>query len=321
MRSPRELIKADKIGYGWKKVDFSKYDNAEEILKQLNAGRRKNQIKRFFNLKKGDIVLVPLHCSIALGVVIGKKSYDEEAVKNTWNQVAVNFHKEDGTLRTVSTRDNIITNRLLSRLRLRMTIASLNEFSDEIEQLIKISEDCEYNVSQVYDNNEESKADEVKKSILSNLRSGKHLRIKGGGDGFEELICELLKLDGFETKIQSKKSNIGKGDIDIKAQKALPFGVTLRLDIQAKHHDGKTSLKSVEQVVTAKNNNEVNEQSFAMVVTTASFSSEVKNKAEEEGVTLIDGNAFVSWLYDKLPGLSKATLYGLGVSVAPSLSQ
>jgi len=319
MRSPRVLIKANKIGYGWKKVNFSKYDNVEEILKKLNSGRRKNQIKRFFKLKRGDIVLVPLHCSIAIGVVMGEKSYDEEAEENTWNQVGVNFLKEDGTLRTLSTRSNMITNKLLSRLRLRMAIASLNEFSNEINELVKISEADEHNISEVYNESEELRVEEVKKTLLSNLRSGKNLRIKGGGDGFEELICELLKLDGFETKIQSKKSNIGKGDIDIKAQKQLPFGVTLRLDIQAKHHRGKTSINSVKQVEIAKKNNEVNEQSFAMVITTALFSDEAIRKAEEEDIILVNGDKFVSWLYDKLSELSTATLYGLGISISPSL--
>jgi len=320
MRSPKALLKDNKIGYGWKHLHFSDYDNVEKVLAQLNAGRRKNQIKRFFNLKEGDVILVPLHCSVAIGIVKGDKSYDENAPKNTWNQVAVDFLKEDQkTLRTVSTRDNLITNRLLGRLRLRMTIASLNEFSDEIEKLKKISESGEYNVSQIYNDNEESRAAEVKASLLSNLRSGNNLRIKGGGDGFEELICELLRLDGFNADIQSKKSNRGKGDIDIKAKKELPFGVTLRLDIQAKHHKGETSVKSVDQVAIAKKNHEVNEQSFAMVITTAAFSDEAKNKAETEDITLIDGGKFVDWLYDKLSELSTSTLYGLGISVSPTL--
>jgi len=77
----------------------------------------------------------------------------------------------------------------------------------------------------------------------------------------------------------------------------------------------------VEQIEIAKNNHEAYEQSgsFAMVITTASFSEQVKKKAEEEDIILIDGVKFVDWLYDKLPELSTPTLYGLGISVSPTL--
>lgn len=74
----------------------------------------------FFNLKKNDVVVVPMNRSIMIGVVIGEKSYKDN-LKNGYNRVSVNFMRDEpseGT-RQVSTRTGLITNQLLSRLRVR----------------------------------------------------------------------------------------------------------------------------------------------------------------------------------------------------------
>jgi hypothetical protein len=79
VRAPRELVKLNQIGYGWKEVNFSAHATGEELLKVgfkgKNIGRKANQIKTFFNLKAGDCVVVPVSGAIAIAEVIGNKSY------------------------------------------------------------------------------------------------------------------------------------------------------------------------------------------------------------------------------------------------------
>ncbi|MBN2825624.1 MAG: hypothetical protein JXQ76_09885, partial [Campylobacterales bacterium] len=82
VRSPSELIALEQVGYGWSGINFSEYSSDTEVINAIKTkgwslGRKANMIKRFFNLKKGDIVVLPFSKSIAIAEVEGTKSYDE----------------------------------------------------------------------------------------------------------------------------------------------------------------------------------------------------------------------------------------------------
>jgi len=323
MRSPAELVEKDLLGYGWG-VDFSKFNDFKKLLDAIKGkyggcGRKKNQIRRFFELKKGDLIVVPMKGSIVIGIVDGGKFYDT-SIKNGFNQVSVDFHCEDGSLRKVSTRTGAITNKLLSRMRVRQSNISLADFSYEVDELLKLS--CSSKVNTLPDMLEDklcSMEDQFKKSLLKRLSSGSGLRIKGGGDGFEELVCELLELEGFSTKILSKKSNKGKGDIDIEATRDEFWGGQTQLAIQAKHHKGTSSIKSLQQVVTAIVNGEVSTSAVPMVISTGEFGDKTIEEAAKHDVVLMDGDKFIDWLYQNLSKLSPETRLKLGISNIPCL--
>lgn len=78
VRRPESVVKQGFVGVGWPSLDFSQYEKAEDILQTLekqgkNIGRRKNIIRLFVGLKQGDIVIVHLYRSIAIGIVSSKK--------------------------------------------------------------------------------------------------------------------------------------------------------------------------------------------------------------------------------------------------------
>ncbi len=324
MRSPSELVNKNRLGYGWK-VDFSQCASSKEILSQIKeaypqgCGRKKKQIQRFFNLKKGDIVLVPQPRKVVIGLVLGDKFYDSNASSHGWNQVDVNFRKDNGELRTVSTRSGVITNKLLSRLRVRCTNTSLDEFSSEIDNLINQTDTGSFSIVEKYEQSESGKENEFKSQLLRNLRTGK-TRLQGGGDGFEKLIYELLQVDGYsEIKISSKKSNEGTGDIDIEATKNLGSLLPpLKLCIQAKHHKGNTGHKAVDQLKIAKENKEAGENSILMVISTGSFHDDLRHYADESDIILKDGEDFVAWLCENISRLSTKKQLALGVSLTPT---
>ncbi len=322
IRSPKALIENNSVGYGWAKVNFSKSTNVENLLIEIKAkygtyGRKGNMIKRFFNLESNDVVIVPLHNSIAIGVVEGEKSYHDNPEKG-YNRVSVDFKNDKGEIRKISTRTNILTNSLLSRLRIRQSNASLNSFSREIEELIK-SNYSGNDYSKMMDQKLSESEEIFKTKLINNLRKGNNLRLKGGGDGFESLICELLKTEGFVTEILPKKATEGKGDIDIIATKDEFYGGITKLVIQAKHHKGKTSIKALNQVIIAIKGNESYESTVPIVISTGIFGDDTEIEAEDNNIILIDGQNFVNWLYKRLPELSIETQFNLGISQVPSI--
>jgi len=323
MRSPKELIKENKIGYGWEKVNFSEFSNTTDLLNKLKKeygsyGRKKNQIQRFFNLKTNDVVITPMNKSIAIGVVVGEKSY-KKSPKHGFNRVSVDFKCKTGCTRIISTRTSIITNSLLSRLRLRQTNASLKSFSDEIERLLNLGCTEINDFSEILEKSLSDAEEIFKNKLLKNFNGGKNLRIKGGGDGFESLICELLKIEGYSTEIQSKSSNKGSGDIDITATRDEFFGGVTELVIQAKHHKGVSPVKSLHQVMIAIKNGEVATNATPIVISTGKFDISTIKEAEDNNIVLMNGEKFIDWLYRNLSKLSVETQLKLGVSQIPTL--
>ncbi len=100
VRSHISIIETDRVGYGWSKVNFSNFSTLPEVIKEIKQqyvkgiGRSTNRIKRFFNLTEGDIVIVPLAKSIAIGIVSGKKTFDLSLTdKKACNLINVNFFR------------------------------------------------------------------------------------------------------------------------------------------------------------------------------------------------------------------------------------
>ncbi|UOO86505.1 hypothetical protein [Neisseria arctica] len=88
-------------------------------------------------MAQGDIVVVPLYRSITIGKVSGAKRFVEEEVKHdACNQVAVEFFCDQNG-KVIQLPRSVLSHGLESRLKIRMTIARLNGFLDEIEKLIR----------------------------------------------------------------------------------------------------------------------------------------------------------------------------------------
>lgn len=141
VRSPESLINDNKIGYGWKQINFASHDNINSLIKEIidkngSIGRMTNQVKNYFNLREDDIVIVPLGKSIAIAKVIGEKLFEPLFTRGHGaNQVRVEFFRKGNKI--IRIPRSALKQNLESRLKLRTTIGDLSRFSKEIEHLIE----------------------------------------------------------------------------------------------------------------------------------------------------------------------------------------
>ncbi len=309
------------VGYGWPEVDFSQYQDTKALFEAFKqhypdgVGRREKSIKRFFNLKEGDIVVVPSGKQVSIGVVKGEKAFKPEWANRACNLVSVEFYKVGGRILKID-RDQL-NQQLGSRLKLRSAIANLNEFESEISRVIDSIKKTGkvYRHSSYFSEQIELAEQKFRKELLQSICKGTTW-LKPGGMGLEKLIKEMLELNGYTAKIKSKKQSPDISDIDIEAEKVERFSETYLL-IQAKHHRGETNGHGLKQLIAYKKNNDVAYQKW--LITTAAVSDENKQLAKQNNIEIMEGEELVGWIYKSLPLLSEKTKQALGIVEIPSL--
>ena len=321
VRSPK-LIKNNQIGYGWPIVDFSKFENTTDLIKQgfkgVNVGRQTNQIKRYFSLKQGDYVIVPFSGTIAIAEVIGQKSHYPitEGTQYGENRISVTYLKhKDGYF---IPRGNLST-ALQNRLKIRMTICDLNEFSDELYKHIEsIKNDKLYTWNTEQELKIQQNTEKFKADLLSRLRSNKDINLQSGGIGLEHLIKEILEAKNYTARIPAKNEKSGIQDVDVIATRFSEFSEKKEgIFIQVKHHDGTTGNHGIKQVAEYEVNEDDYSQIDKVLITTADFKN--NDFADLHSVTVLAGADFVDWIYDNLNLLSADSLLSLGISSLPTL--
>ena len=322
VRSPEVLINENKIGYGWKQINFASHDNINSLIKEIidlngSIGRMTKQVKNYFNLKNDDIVIVPLGKSITIARVSGEKFFDSSFTGGHGaNQIRVEFFRKDNKI--IRIPRSTLKQNLESRLKLRTTIGDLSRFSEEIEHLIQnLNNYGNFEVDNSYQEKAEFYEREFKKELLNALCKG-NTRLKAGGRGLEELVAELLKIQGYsQVDILDKKNGVGIADIDIQATSDNnPFLKDIL--VQVKHHNGETSSHAINQLIAYED--ETNSDAYKWVVTTGSFSDQSKILAEENQINIMEGEQFVDWIYSNLNMLSDKTKANLGIVNVPKLS-
>jgi restriction system protein len=341
VRSPLNLVKDGLAGYGWSRVNFSACASVEELMasfKQLNleVGRRKKAIMRFYNIKQDDVVIVPMNRAFAIGIATNKKLYAPE-VKNGANQIQLEYLKDSkGQLAIIPRKE--ISEALSTRLKVRPAVVNILEFKDEIELLIQqIAEKGYVSYSSRIDDQEAEAVAAFKKQLLANMRAGK-TNLESGGYGLEKLVLELLKLEGYSGKIAAKNAHEGIADVDIDAYSNGLFKAA-KLQIQVKHHKGNTSKHGLKQLIAvdnAINNENIGKDDFQdtvdsdesdndelvtekWLITTGELSADVKEFAKDNRIKVMDGTELVDWIYSKQTELSLTTRQKLGISSIPTL--
>lgn len=322
VRSPEALINENKIGYGWKKINFASHDNINSVIKEIidingSIGRMTNQVKNYFNLKKDDIVIVPLGKSIAIAKVLGEKFFESSFTGGHGaNQIRVEFFRKEN--KVIRIPRSILKQNLESRLKLRTTIGDLSRFSQEIEHIIQNLNDYgSFDIKNSYQEKSDLYEAEFKKELLDALWKG-NTRLKAGGRGIEELVKELLEIEGYSNVyILDKKNGEGISDIDIQAtSEKNPFLKDIL--VQVKHHRGETSKHAINQLIAYENETATN--AYKWVITTGHISDESKLYADENQINIMEGEQFVDWIYTSLNKLSIKTKENLGIVDVPKLS-
>ncbi|MCK7545574.1 restriction endonuclease [Marinobacter bryozoorum] len=317
VRSPSKLITDNLAGYGWPQVNFSQAQDAVGLMalfadKGINPGRQRNQIKRFFSIQEGDLVVVPLHRAAAFGIATGKRSY-ATGVGYGENRIGVEyFRHEDGSVVRVPRSE--LPEALSTRLKIRMSVVSLDEFKDDITRIINQIQDkgaasFDSHIQQL----EADALTTLREQLLNNLRSGK-TTLESGGIGLEKLVAELLRTEGYAAKILAKTAFEGNADADIEAFREDRF-TSNKLLIQVKHHTGNTGHHALRQLQLLDKEDDVQR----WLITTGDVQQEMVEEAEGQGIGVMDGDRFVEWVVERADQLSQRTLNRLGLSTTPSL--
>lgn len=317
VRSPYELVNLEQAGYGWSKVNFSESSTLDGLVstfreRSIDVGRQLNQIKRFYSIKAGDIVVVPLPRAIAIGYATGTKSY-EAGIDYGENRIGVNFLRhEDRSILRIARTD--LTGAFSSRLKIRMTVVSLVEFKDEV---LAVIERIKSNGATALDSHvqalEAQAQQQLKQQLLQNICDGKTY-LESGGYGLEKLVAELLRAEGYDAKILDKAAFEGKADADVLAVREDRFSSTTLL-VQVKHHVGTTGFHAIRQLEAI--DEELQAQKW--IVTSAKMDQAAKDDAEQQGINIIEGEGLVDWIVEQVGNLSSKTLLKLGISSVPTL--
>lgn len=315
----RDIID-DAVNIGWGKVDLSVQTDfinienkfIEEYSKNdcpTSRGRKINQIKRFMNIKDGDIIIVPYYNCVRIAVA-KYKFYDGGEFGN---KLKVNFFKDKSNT-IISVPRLELSEKFQRRLRVRgCTVADYNEFAEEIDKIS--SKDGYSYVSEIEEKFEEG-IKQFKKSLLELIRKG-DTHLSGGGIGLENLIKELLEIDGYYvSKTYKAEFKDSIADADIVVQKSDYIMGETQILIQVKHHDGITGVHALNQLLEIENGKEY-VYNQRVLVTSAQVEEIVKTEAEKNNIRIIEGDELVDWIYDDLQHLSEITRIKLGISSVP----
>ncbi|WP_198344831.1 restriction endonuclease [Neisseria chenwenguii] len=194
----------------------------------------------------------------------------------------------------------------------------MNDFKEEILTIIQnLKEKGSYQANSYLTEQETAAEEAFKQELLESLANG-NTRLAAGGNGLEQLIKELVEIEGYtKVRIEAKNQSSDISDIDISAEKNDRFNNS-RLLIQAKHHRGQTSSHGLRQLITHEtDDDESNVQKWLM--TTGSLSSESKKLAEEHNIRVMEGKDLVEWISESLEHLSPATKQKLGIIEVPKI--
>jgi restriction system protein len=329
VRSSRELIEKGYVGYGWSSVEFRKYTTAKELIEDgfksnnIPIGRKRKQIILFHSIKKGDIVVVPVGGAIAIGIGTDNRDYEKEpTIPHSNNRIKVNFFKNKKGEVLYVPRTELVTN-LERRLKIRMSIASLEDFRIEIEN---IKSDLEQGKIYTWDSEIMKKEEQAKKDFIESLekrlRTEKGLGISAGGYGLEKLIREIFQAKGYDAHIPAKNNRPAGEDVDIIATKESEFGLTGEVYlVQSKHHRGSTNMHGLNQLINYDTKDyDKDTKIYKVLITTAlKVVDGLEDKAKDECITVVKGEQLAKWVYDNLSFLSQKTLRKLGISEVPTL--
>lgn len=314
------------VGMGWDDLRFCEFATAEEIIKEIvqvkkaNIGRGANQIRRFKAIRQGDVLVVPYKGSTvaiaeALGEELNNPAYRGQ---DGSNQQRVRFLRAASGEVMLLPRPNLPEG-LQRRLKIRITIADLAEFKDEIERaLAKLKAGEIYSWPDEIAEKAQALEDVFKHQLLNNIRCGK-TNLRTGGIGLEQLVKELVTIDGFTAVVLGKRTFKGSGDADIKASKT-DWLSTNEFLIQVKHHDWQTGRWGQQQLLEIRKLMPEQYRDYRLVlVTSGKVSDDDKSFAKENEITILDGDDLVGRIYESIEKLDPRTKAALGISEVPQI--
>jgi len=312
------------VAIGWGDINFSKYNDADSLIEKMESmdpnlsGKRKTQIRRFIEIKKGDRILVPWWDYVCLAVAEGNIIYDKTRIDDEQsNQQVVKYLKnEDGHI-CIPRKE--LKEGLQRRLRVPgQFVSDLEEFEEDLNNIFNsaIGNKTIYTWNDQYIDHHGKKMDEFKTKLLTNIREGK-TKLQAGGVGLEDVVRELLEKDGYNAIKLSKRLFPEDADADILATKSDRF-IETNLLVQVKHHRGYSDDWGIDQLLKIKKLLPEDYKDHSLVfVTSADVEKGILKKAENNGISIIDGKKLIDWIIDDLDKISEETKKMLGIIFIP----
>lgn len=321
------------VGVGWSKVDFASLPDpqaaGEDVCKVYCQnqgydpriiGRWRNTAERFKSIKEGDVILVPRPSAIAIAEALSEELYDPAlgAAYDTANLRKVKYKRDDKGDILLIPRTSL-SNGLQSRLRMPGSIVvDLGGFGAQIDYLFKYNENA---YEQAFNELIIKRTEKAHEDLLRNIQNGK-TQLKGGGQGFEELIAALFKALGYSVRILPK-TKFGPGaDADIEAVFDDPvFGQRSAL-IQAKHNTGVSGGAGVQQLIKALQDPDYTGYAGVLVTSADNVDAAAALLAAQNNIAILKGGDVVSLIFgnfEKLKESSPDIVTALGMFSATQL--
>lgn len=327
VRTIPELVEKGIVGIGWVDFKFCEISDAEKAINLMiedwgpdAVGRRSNQIRRFFAITEGDVIVAPVPYAVAIGKATNGMFYDPAYFEaDRANQRRVAFPRDAlGNVIYIPRTD--FSEAFQRRLRVQgMTVNDLEEFDVEIQKhLVKLESGVKYSWNdEIHDERRRHLAD-FKTKLLANIQSGK-TNLQTGGIGLQNLVHELLTAEGYDAQVLSTRHFASFADADVQASRSDRCTV-VKLLVQVKHHQGFSNEHGIRQLeeIRRAHAGEYDDHEHVLV-TSASVSDELRKTAEKSQVTVIAGPELADWISDYIGKLSKETKLALGIYEVPAV--
>lgn len=312
----KELFDKGYLTIGWqsmvntdvfiKTVENGETGFYESSLKNGLSGRNRWCLYRFFTMKKGDIVVVPLYeQEFAVVEISGSARPISELPISQFNSISGKQVKLDGSL--MYTDDNSIVDLgfFIPFNKDNVSIVRRSYASAKLQSRMK-HQYINVDVNDLYSDIEAARFstgpldlhDVILEEAAPVILNAIH---KLTPDSFESLVKWYMDQCGASRTFIPAKNESGKedgADADVIAEFA-PLGIVFF--IQAKKHEGYTDDWAIKQISRYKEQKENSSDDFTYipwVITTASFEEQVKETAHSAGVRLIDGITFAKMIID-----------------------
>jgi len=319
------------VAVGWSKVDFSAFPDPKALVAQVRkayyaekgrapqiVGRELSGVWRFKNMREGDRIIVPFYSSVCLAIARSEENY-EASISDTLdlsNQRRVIYQRQDNGEPLIVPRKEL-SEGLARRLSVRgSTCADLSEFADEIERLFT---GRNLGWSSFYEEKQTRLEMQFKDKLLSNIQIGR-TNLQAGGIGLEQLVRELLQIEGYQARVLPKTFFPGFADADIVASRLDRCVGQIDLLVQVKHHSGASDPWGAQQLKEVRKQipKEYDDHQL-ILVTTADASGDLRCECEAGKIRLITGSELKDWLFESVPKLSATTRTKLGIADVPQL--
>lgn len=330
MRSSDEeldvFFRNNTVAVGWSEVDFTEFKSIDEVVNTVKScyyskniapqvvGKKLNEVRRFIGICKGDYIVIPYHNAVRFAIATDDLLYDDNSYSlDLANQRKVNFIYDSANEYKTVLRDEL-SEALQRRLRVRgSTVSDLNEFNDEIERLVT---NDTYTWDEDFDIKEKKAQEVFKNSLLKKIQNG-GTHLKTGGIGLEHLVKELFTCEGYKAEVLAKTNFADSADADVSAVKEDRFH-SVKILAQVKHHNGYSDDKGIQQLEQIRTDTRYSDYSF-LFITSAKISDNVRTRAENSDIMVMDGNDLVEWLLENINEISDRTKILLNLSSVPQL--